>query len=344
MSSRKAKAEPTLFLHIGLPKTATTYLQARIFPQLDRLLYFDTPKDPAFDGPVDRGMGSRIMSCLFNRDPRVWQTHGEAVFEQLLGRRSDWQPRDVLISDEGIGRTGSRPDHLAAHLREVSVVAQDWSLRRVAVICAFRRQDHWLGSHYSQMSDRNPKASQSDFNRACRDLLRVTADRFKLGMMLDYATLRDALVGVVGQENVLMYPYERQKINPDAVLAQVLDFLGEGAAPKASASLCKDGGSVGPAGVNVRSLGENLWSIRPYGAGLKLRPYRLVQWAGLPDHVFFPRLGRPRSFTLTENDSRTLLAAYAVSNRRLASELGIDLAQYGYFDDVSSAAEPPQKS
>ncbi len=344
MTSCKAQAEPTLFLHIGLPKTATTYLQARIFPQLDRVLYFDTPKDPAFDGPVDRGMGSRIMSCLFNRDPRVWQIHGEAVFERLLGPQSDWLPRDILISDEGVGRTGSRPDHLAAHLREVSAVAQDWGLRRVAVICAFRRQDHWLGSHYSQMSDRNPKASQSDFDRACRDLVSVTADRFKLGVMLDYATLRDALVGVVGQENVLMYPHERQKINPDAVLAQVLDFLGAGLVGDASASLRNDGGSAGSSGVNVRSLGENQWSIRPYGAGLKVRPYRLVQWAGLPGHVFLPRLGRPRSFTLTENDSRTLLAAYADSNRRLAAKLGIDLAQYGYFDGVSRAAEPPDKN
>ncbi len=339
-SPPRAPSGPTLFLHIGLPKTATTYLQEQIFPHLEGVHYFDRPEDPAFDDPADRHKDSRMMSCMFNRDPRIWADHGDAAFTRLLGPQADWKPRDVLISDEGIGRTGSRPDLLAAHLREMSKLARDWGLGRVAVICAFRRQDHWLGSHYAQMSDRNRAASQADFERAARDLVRPDGQRYALGMMLDYATLHDRLADAVGRQNLLMYPFERQKTDPGGVVADLLAFLEKdlrgpslrtqpsGAAPRAP--------DTPSPGVNVRSVGTNRWSIRRFGTGLKVRPYRLARRVGLPSHIALPRFRRPRSFSLSDTASLVILQAYAVCNSTLAARLCIDLVQYGYFEGLGA--------
>ncbi len=320
---------PTLFLHIGLPKTATTFLQTDIFPRFGGVDVFATPTDPAFSDRDDRASGHRSMTCMCKRDPRVWRTYGPDVFAGLLGSASQWTPKNVLISDEGIGRAGSRPDLLAAHLVEIGRIAADWGLARVAVILAVRRQDHWLASHYSQMSDRNRDASQEDFERAARHLVNPSGDRFKLGMMLDYTTLAGCISDVVGRENVLLYPYERQREDPEHVYAEIAAFVG--------ADWKSPGGPDGhpaipaPDGVNVRSIGSDRWSIRPFSDGPRVLPFRVSRAVGLPHRLILPRLFRKKSFALTQKISRIVLDTYGPSNERLCRELGVDVARYDYL-------------
>ena len=316
--------QPTLFLHVGLPKTATTYLQTAVFPHLRGPLYFDTPTDPAFDDPDDLATGSRIMSCVLKRDPRYWDSQGDAFLTSLLGPRQNWTPRDVLISDEGMGRAGSRPGLLGDHLRAMGAVAAGWGLSRLAVICTVRRQDHWFASHYSQMSDRNPRASQRDFDRAARDLIRPTGGRFKLGMLLDYATLHAALANAAGAGNVLLFPFERQRSDADGVMADLLGFLGA----EMAAGAAPERGAAGD-GVNVRALGADRWSIRPEEGRHGPRSLRLTRLAHLPGRVSRSRRGR--SFVLSPETGAAILDSYRDANMALSDDLGLDLGSYGYF-------------
>ena len=90
-----------------------------------------------------------------------------------------------MISDEGIGRAGKRPDLLALHLVAIRREARPGGISRLALICAIRRQDQWFASHYARMSDRKAGASKAGFDRSARQLINPVKERFGLGMIPD---------------------------------------------------------------------------------------------------------------------------------------------------------------
>ena len=322
----------TLYLHIGLPKTATTYLQNALFPRLDHLFYLGMPRSGKFEETEDREHEGRIMACCLQRSAVIWREFGDEIFGEMLGdkeaRRASGQ--DVLISEEGIGRAGSRPHLLRGHLEEISAKAADWGFGTLKVICAFRRQDHWLGSHYAQISDRIRNASQEHFEKNIDRMLNPYGSRYKLGMLLDYKTLRDQIVLAAGEANTLMLPYELLVAEPARFQRMLLTFLG------AKADILKsveDKRTTGDAKHNVRSQGENNWLIRRPSRTFHLRPQSLVSALGLPANISLPMpgLGRGRKIELTPAITGKVLKAYAQSNRRLAEDLSFDLKQYGYY-------------
>lgn len=317
-------APDTLYLHVGLPKTATTYLQREVFPTLTRVRYLDTLGHTLFTGADDQGHGQGTLTSCFRRSAEVWGSHGGAVLRDLFGcERADRPPGDALVSDEGIGRTGSRPALLAAHLAALAGPARAWGFGRVRVLCVIRRQDRWLASHYAQVSDRNPRASQEDFEAYVRRTLDPSGERYGFGMLLDYAALGRHLRSAVGRENLRVLPYELLADDSAGFHARVAAFLG---APTASA----DGGHQRQ---NVRSTGEGVWALRPArrSRAVRLRPGRLLAALRLPDEVRLTRRVGAESVRLTEPLSAAVLRAYGPSNRAVAEDAGIDLAAYGYF-------------
>lgn len=160
-------SDATLYLHIGLPKTGTTYLQEQVFPKLYWLDYLNKPRsDFLQDGP-DPMYG--IMDRAFKHSAVIWEEFGDEVFAHVTGdSAAPTAQRSLLISDEGISTGGRRPFFLRAHLEEFRKKAFEWGFASLKLICIFRRQDQWLGSHYAQISNRIPNASQEDFESFCK--------------------------------------------------------------------------------------------------------------------------------------------------------------------------------
>lgn len=306
----------TLHLHVGLPKTASTWLQSQVFPALTHLHVATTPRSRLFDDPEDREAEGRVMGCALRRAPLVWAAMGDAVIEGLVGRRDAWlsHGRDLLISEEAIGRAGSRPQDLAAHLREIRAAAGRWGFERIQILCLIRRQDHWLASHYAQMSDRAPRASQRDFEAFVRRICDPAGGRYLLGMLLDYAVLREALLGC-GADLVLM-PHEALLRTPAEALRRLLMALGT---PEADLAQI-EAASLGTV-ANVRSV-EGSWRLRP--RSLRLAGHRraaLPAWAPL---------GGRGAIALTPEIAARVAEAYAPSNRALEAALPMGLAALGY--------------
>ena len=334
MSAARGSAEPegprgegraprTLHLHIGLPKTASTWLQERVFPQLDHLRFVATPRSRLFDEPEDRAMEGRLMACALRRSATVWRATGDALMRELVGEREAWlgNGHDLLVSDEAIGRAGSRPEILAAHLREMAIVAQRWGHDRLSVVCLIRRQDHWLASHYAQMSDRDARASQRGFEALVRRIADPAGARHGFGTLIDHAALREALVGVV--DDLLLLPHEALRSDPERALTTLLAGLGT----PGDTTVRIVEASAGTA-ANVRSE-EGAWRLRPRsllvpGAGGRRR-VALPSWT--------PVLGRRGVIRLTPDLSARILASYAASNRALDEAEQLGLGIYGYFGD-----------
>lgn len=330
-------ADKALYLHIGLPKTGTTYLQREIFPRIEPIDYLNVPKSDIIHG--NRGPMYGIVARSFKRSAVLWSEFGDELFSDLIGTAKDmYTPgRNLLISDEGIGTGARRPHLLRSHLVEFSKKASEWGFTSLRVVCTFRRQDQWLGSHYAQVSDRIHKASQRTFEAYIARLLDKSSGYYDHGIRLDYKTLRDQLVSAVGEKNALMLPYELLTNEPVEYVRQLLDFLGaEGKNSLPGESLRARSDSDG-AKHNVRSRATNVWDIRSRTLSgtrtLALRPRRMAEALGLPARVplRFPELGRGKTIRLTEDLTDKVIGTYARSNRRLAADLDMDLEQYGYY-------------
>lgn len=304
-----------LYLHIGLNKTGTTFLQEWVFPTLP-LTYIFRPRSLHFKDEGYLGViGYRFAGSL-----KVWEERGDALLEDILGPPGSGTG-DVLISDEGMGGVVRNPDLVRLHLRAMAERAKAWGFDGVRILCAIRRQDQWMGSQYAQVSDRNPSPSQADFEAWAEWWIDPARGYYREGIVLDYKVLRDGLEYVAGPGNVLVLPYERLQEDAGAFIADIAAFLGGVEAPSQPPSQRS----------NVRSTGDDRWALRPpkKGRRLYLRPGRLFRALGLPTYI--PLWKKRGEVVMAEDLRRRILAAYEESNRAVASDLGVDLGAYGYY-------------
>ena len=258
------------------------------------------------------------MASAFKRSSEIWAGFGDAIFEELLGDREAWlaDGRDLLISEEGIGRRASRPALLGAHLNGLRQKAFEWGFDRLKIFCMIRRQDHWLASHYAQMSDRNPIAGQSDFERLVEEVCSPHLARYGFGMLLDFSVIADQLEAVAGTEGLMILPHELLKHSPHAFLQKLLDALNTPCSKIREIESLTLGTTA-----NVRS-DEGVWRLRPKPAP-NIAGFRLPNWL----------MGaRKQTVELTPAIADRLRYAYAAGNERLATGTGIDLEEFGYFD------------
>lgn len=100
-------AQRPFYLHIGLPKTATTYLQRQIFPRITGIHYLGKPKDVSFLGSKATGHG--VVGRCFKQSALIWDELGDEIFQNLLPHETDGADRPVLLSEEDIATGGRKP-------------------------------------------------------------------------------------------------------------------------------------------------------------------------------------------------------------------------------------------
>jgi hypothetical protein len=275
-----------LIVHIGLPKTATTFLQYRIF-------------EPALGaGFIHRSsgtVGEKICRAFkdLNLAPSPAGRHRHEI-KALLAHHAPATPV-TLITDENISvhwghlwnETGASPERLAARFGRLRRDLQDkFSVLRV--IIGIRRQDQWLASRYAESSKNHPEFDQADFERRIAEIAK--SERLEGAFSwLDYAAVRAAFAEALGAENVLIAPMERLTAEPRVMLAEMSDFAGSDLVASYDA-IPTDSKERKP---NRLSTGENSWRLRKDNSLLRLPP--ALQSA--------------------------LLERFADSNRRLAAEI-----------------------
>ena len=321
---------PTLTLHIGIPKTASTWLQEVVFPQLEDIVFCPTPANTLFHSAEDTA--NRLMASCVRRSSRVWEQYGDAIFADLFGDKQLWlrHPKNALVSDESFGRHGSRPEHLQSHLIAIAAKARQWGFGSLRIICLFRRQDQWLASHYAQMSNRDELPSQEGFERLVEEVVDPARSRYMLGMLLDYSALDEALSAAVGRSNVMMMPYEMLASNERQFREKLLTFLDLPPQKELKGREEKRDEKEEKQLVNQRRSGQTTWQLRaPLRSGWRRKLGSAARKLGIAADA-------PRTITLTPAATQRVLQAYDDSNRRLQHALDLDLAQYGYLGGPAS--------
>lgn len=329
-----------LCLHLGMSKTATTWLQKNIFPRLLDDTFFDNPASRLLEG----GRWQGTLARAFRRSPKIWRHMGDTLLRDMLGQSGakalDFRS-NILVSDQSAGprlfefgeyvgphweRERMDPTMLCAHLKAMRHVAESEGFTALKVMLVIRRQDRWLASKYAQRSDRIVGASQRDFEARIRYYTEESYGYYADGIVLDYCTLWDMLVEALGETHVLIIPYEQLARDPLEFLDRLCHFHAantEGADPMALASLA----AKLPA--NVRATAPDTWRLRAPTRRALLRSLtrsegmmRLLHWANLQD----------REIHLTEPVRRQILGTYSQSNAALGARIGYDLQQFGYVE------------
>jgi len=313
-----------LIVHPGHNKTATTFLQTRVFPSLRYVHYFQSPKHP---------LRSMVTDTLRRCSPAAWRD------EQRIDRfgrqmRQLGSARAALVSGESMigvhlpfaASTAARklfrdPYLLASHLGEMARQTEPLGLGRVRVILGIRRQDRLLASRYITDLPHLSKPSQQDFERQVDELLDPAQRRYSDAVWLDYALTYELLAKVLGESNLLILPIELLDEDPRAYLRKLRRFLDD---PGLDEWIEKAGKNTAER-VNLRQVERDRWRRRhrPFGR-LDLPPRRLVDYF---------RAWRKARLVLELHSplSEQIMQAFASSNRRLAESIEMDLDRWGYY-------------
>lgn len=303
-----------LTLHIGLPKTASTFLQNEIFPALARHVFVDKPCTKLLR-PTPRGDRGLFFERALAREPGLWAAIGTTLLDELLGEEAGERP--VLISDEAIGRAASNPLRLAAHLTEIDRLARARGFEWLQVMVVIREQAAWFASHFAQLSDRRSQSDQAAFEEFVRRQTDPTDGFYRFGALLQYDHLYKALVGALAPDQVRLLVFEELERNAEDFTAKIERFVGDALERRTTTERRSR---------NVQSAGHGRWMLRAPSARTPL--WRLH---------FMLRGMEGRSISLTP-ELRRSCAVYGPGNAILALETGLDLAGYGYAVDAVSSA------
>jgi hypothetical protein len=244
-------AAATLTVHIGLPKTATTFLQTRVFQSEDNLAYVYQPKRVPLQKALER-----------------LQRLGKSHLGEILGEISKELPQgNVLVSDENISMHVGEPWHYKGPTPE-SFGKRFELLKdivpRLKIILGIRRQDQWLASRYAESARMYEAFCQEDFDKR---VLELCNDNVKGALRwLDYSEAWKRLSACVGQENVLLLPMEEVGSNPEGAIQALQNFRGVDGWMKRYRDNAK---KIQPR--NVLSVGENEWNLKGHDTTLRLK-------------------------------------------------------------------------
>ena len=214
-----------LILHIGLPKTGSTFLQKEVFPRIESLSFF-------YDRlPLQRyfpNAGKNFRDLI--RD----LIHSKKPLERMLGR---WiviaiaRRRKFLLTNENISikphsiwrRKGHSPDSFFRWLNDLKRSTN----RPVKLIFGIRRWDDWFASRYAQSAPNLRKFGQADFERRLAKILGQNIAQSTMYGWLDYRQITTRLHEILGEENVLVYRLEDLAEDPLVVVRGVFDLVEE---------------------------------------------------------------------------------------------------------------------
>lgn len=237
-----------LVFHIGLPKTASTLKQKKIFTQ-------HPSYNENFISPVSDDLKSSFRDLVMDNKKKKshYREWANRVYE--LHKKQNNSSSCIVHSDEGVCeyRYGNSAEKLAKHpfkidfwgnyrsyttteppilpfLNQFSTEA--WPYGDVRVILTVRNQASWLASYYAQISNKILNASQKDFEKQVNRIIDSN------DIYMDWSLWIEQLQKIVGQKNLCVLLLEDIKTDSywDDLLSFIdldrknvsLDFLGNG--------------------------------------------------------------------------------------------------------------------
>ena len=309
MSLKKKK---DIIIHIGLPKTGTTFLQTKVFPFLNNVFernsqliyeYKQTPFDDLINGKF-KTFNQKDFEYFKNE---IYKFINESVKEST-----------ILISREQY----SRYMHWMKHdeINEILFKRLKEIFPNAKFFFVVRKQDEWVDSVYNQQV-KQPELNIPDFNK----FIAYRAGKFyRNEQYLDiqntnWCNIIESIENKFGKDSVFTLPYEMFKENPDEFLRKFYEHFNiEPFYPTQKELL------------NYRQKLLPLPIMKKYNSLKKHLPNKLRIFVDKNDRglqkFFYERIQK-----LSKEQTKRIMQMHRENNKKLAEYIGMDLLKYGYY-------------
>jgi len=300
-------------LHIGYPKTASTWFQSEFYPRLANFDY--VPQQVVREG-------LRMAHTSGFSDERARRIISDATASEYIILCKE----DLSGDPHEAGQWG--------HLDPQDVAERLWATFGQAgeVIVVIRNQISAVASSYGQYLRRGGSQPPGDYILPANDGMEGAVCRLKLDLQhFDYDALISHYEGLFGLDRVHVFPYEAFVSDPEGFIQAFAQRLNLGHVPEISRKRRNPGYGrrMYPfaRGLN-RFGGKPEWTQDRH---LPLLPNR-VRKAILGGVARLPGTGTPADLDwLIGPDGRERLAErFAQGNQRLAERHGLPLGRFGY--------------
>lgn len=268
-----------IYLHIGLPKTGTTYWQYMVFPKIRGIEFIHRSRGDVAVREINRilralhhegenheveGWRGRIARLIGQAQPIGPRQGLREGFDALFGASPDGEDR--LLSCENISLTSdgfwngrvATPKEVAAQL---SAMDRQWGGGRVRIILTTRQPDTWLASRYAESSKDFAAFCNADFAQRAEALLSGSLKPWQ--RWIDTGHVIRVFENVFGASNVFSMPLERLEECPAESILKMGKFIGGRDLGYVVEAL----GQQGKLGARSNSLrvGDTRWRLRSTG-------------------------------------------------------------------------------
>jgi len=322
-----------IFLHIGIPKTANTFLQRLVFRHIKDIHFIGPQMPELYDTPID--YINRLNQLTLKKPPLTEQEISK-IKDEILSYIDSIDNEIVFIGQEQIAgqivHFKNSPDN-TAFLKNIFGEAK--------VIITFRNQYEWGDSVYNHLMTKDNKYIINEEFLAFRhghsinEFFKFNNGKFHKDSYiykLDwFNNITQNYIDAFGKDNVLVLPYELLKEDLNEFLRRFYDFTGfepyypeniENLNPRTNDKILKFSPILSRYSAFTQNLSESFIKkmILKNDRGLK----RFLMKTNIKEM----NISKEK---FTEEQKEIIKNYYKESNKKLSELIGIDLGQFGYY-------------
>jgi len=315
-----------LVFHIGLTKTASTFLQKNMF--YGKMYTLENVGQKI----IDERVAAEFQDKFCSTSPHYWRTSDAIKFFS----RYNNSVNNVLISHESIyehvpfvkegcyNKSMLEPYLFVNRIREIK--NNCWPHGNVKVLFFFRRQYDWLASIYSHVCYRLDNPSQKNFENS---VVKLLGQEYGALNAIRYDILYKYLCESLGAENVFVYPYE--DIMSAELWKKIRLFTGIN-----KLGVDVDWNDKVNAKKNMEkdwymSKKTQLYSKLPYNEYIKFILNYVLGYNSVKKIKNLYKDKYAKKIVLPDYLTNEIISYFYESNKKIEYSIGVSLAKYGYF-------------
>lgn len=311
----------SVFIHIGLPKNASTTLQSSVFPKIKNIKYlgrfYDERATMSHNDDFDQIMRNISTLDSLNYDPTDTKKRLKNYFKQLSASETRF-----IISQEGLTNNVADRGVVAERLSDVFPDAK--------IICIIREQFSSLESMYRFLVRQNGENINKSYGKPSVRSYQMWLDdqsRFMSRSYLQtlkYYELLCSYQHLFGKQNLLILPLELLQKDKNEFFKKLFGFLEQ---DEFQLEMIND---LESQNVSPHGMIFNYYKLRNRYSMLGVPKF-------VPDVVrsilvkSLLSFGKKKDLHMTQSTRLMLEKMYRPNNRLVVEQLGLDLEKYGYL-------------